>query len=127
MPVIRWRCPDRHARDMSSDTVLMALAHEQQGVSVLHICTPVQAQRQHPSRARQLYSRALRVDANHLPSLLGLAVLESRSGNITPALRLYQRGLAADSRNVQILHATAQLHQQLQQPKVRMSLLLPAL
>jgi pre-mRNA-processing factor 6 len=74
---------------------------------------PTQAQRQDVLAARRLYTRALRADAGHMPSLVGLAMLEARSGNSARALRLYGRALDLDPRSVQALHAAAQMHRSL--------------
>ena len=57
--------------------------------------------------------RALRADASHMPSIVGLAMLEARAGNRARAARLYRRGLEAEPRNVQVLHAAAQMHRSL--------------
>lgn len=44
--------------------------------------------------------------------------LVSRSGNVTPALRLYRRGLEIEPGNVQLLHAAAQMQMQQGQSEV---------
>lgn len=77
-----------------------------------------QAQRQQLGAARRLFNKALRADSRHLPSIVGLSLLEARSGNITPALRLYRKGLSIDPNNVQLLHAAAQMHAKLNESQV---------
>ena len=73
----------------------------------------MQAHQQQIEKARSLYRKALAVDAAHMQSILGLAVLEARSGRPRVALKLYTKGLQLEPDNIQLLHASSQLlHQQ---------------
>ena len=48
-----------------------------------------------------------------MQSILGLAVMEARSGRPRVALKLYMKGLQLEPNNIQLLHASSQLlHQQ---------------
>ena len=58
-------------------------------------------------QARQLYQRALSVEANQIDALLGLARLEDREGNLDAALRTYQQAAAAHPNNPQALNDLA--------------------
>lgn len=53
-----------------------------------------------------------------MQSILGLAVLEARSGRPRMALKMYMRGLQIEPGNVQLLHASAQLLKQQGQQEV---------
>lgn len=53
-----------------------------------------------------------------MQSILGLAVLEARSGRPRMALKMYMKGLQTDPDNIQLLHASAQLLQQQEQTEV---------
>lgn len=53
-----------------------------------------------------------------MQSILGLAVLEARSGRPRMALKMYMRGLQIEPDNVQLLHASAQLLKQQGQQEV---------
>lgn len=77
-----------------------------------------QAKQQHTAKARSLYKEALKLDPSHMQSLLGLAVLEARSGRPRVALKMYMRGLQIEPDNVQLLHASAQLLKQQGQQEV---------
>ncbi len=87
----------------------------------------MQAQRQNVEVARRLFTSALREDAAHMPSIVGLAVLEARSGNRARAQRLYRRGLELEPGNIQALHASAQMHLQAGEREVGLLVLLGCL
>ena len=78
----------------------------------------MQAKQQRIVTARGLYKKALKLDPTHMQSILGLAVLEARSGRPRMALKMYMRGLQIEPDNVQLLHASAQLLKQQGQQEV---------
>ena len=61
-----------------------------------------------PLTCRDLFSRAHSLNASHVPTLLGWALLEDLCGDLDRARELLRMGLAVDPRNTQLRVAMAQ-------------------